>query len=80
MCKGKKEYLRAPPPTVTPANALFLHYVSALKRFSNRNAGEELFQRFYHDHVIRGDADYQRIWEYIDTNPTKWENDCFYTE
>lgn len=70
----------APPPIGTPANALLPHYVSTLKRFSNRDAGEELFQRSYHDHVIRGDADYQRIWEYIDTNPAKWENDCFYTK
>lgn len=32
----------------------------------------------YHDHIIRGEKDYQKIWEYIDTNPLKWKSDCFY--
>ena len=31
-----------------------------------------LFQRSYHDHIIRDDIDYQQIWQYIDENPTKW--------
>ena len=37
-----------------------------------------LFQRSFHDHVIRGDEDYQKIAEYIDTNVLRWEKDCFY--
>ena len=45
----------------------------ALKPFNKR-----LFQRSFHDHIIRGEKDYQKIWEYIDTNPLKWEVDCFY--
>ena len=31
-----------------------------------------LFQRSYHDHIIRDNIDYQQIWQYIDENPTKW--------
>ena len=42
--------------------------------------GEKIFQRSYHDHVIRSEADYLKIWEYIDTNPIKWKEDCFYNE
>lgn len=41
---------------------------------------EKVFQNSFHDHVIRDKKDYQRIWEYIDTNPLSWEKDCFYTE
>jgi hypothetical protein len=37
-----------------------------------------IFQRSFHDHVIRGDEDYQKIAEYIDTNVLRWEKDCFY--
>lgn len=37
-----------------------------------------VFQRSFHDHVIRGNADYQKIWEYIDTNPLRWTLDCHY--
>ena len=42
--------------------------------------GTKVFQRSYHDHVIRGDKDYLKIWEYIDTNPLRWTKDCFYSE
>jgi REP element-mobilizing transposase RayT len=54
--------------------------VAALKRFSNQEAGIKLWQTSYHDHIIRNEADYLRIWNYIDTNPAKWREDCYYTE
>ena len=40
----------------------------------------KLWQRSYHEHVIRGEADYREIWEYIDANPAKWAEDRYYTE
>lgn len=39
----------------------------------------EIWQRSFHDHIIRGEKDYRKIWEYIDTNLLKWEFDRFYT-
>ena len=39
-----------------------------------------VWQRSFHDHIIRGESDYLKIWNYIDTNPQKWKEDCFYTE
>ena len=67
---------RAPAPT----NAVIPHFVSTLKRFANKAAGRNLFQRSYHDHVIRGEQDYLKIWQYIDSNAAKWAEDCFYNE
>ena len=67
---------KAPPPT----NAVIPHFVSTLKRFCHRDLEQRIFQRSYHDHVIRGERDYLKIWEYIDGNPSRWEEDCFYTE
>ena len=40
----------------------------------------KIWQKSFHDHIIRNENDYQMIWQYIDTNPATWENDCFYTE
>ncbi|MBO7288727.1 MAG: transposase [Clostridia bacterium] len=37
-----------------------------------------IWQSSYHDHKIRDKEDYNKISEYIDTNPLKWELDCFY--
>jgi len=43
-----------------------------------RCAGK-LFQRSFHDHIIRGDNDYIDIWEYIDSNASKWIEDRYYS-
>lgn len=40
----------------------------------------KIFQRSYHDHIIRNEKDYQRIWTYIDGNPARWKEDCFYMD
>ncbi len=42
--------------------------------------GKTVWQRGYHDHIIRSEADYLRIWDYIDTNPAKWREDCYYCQ
>ena len=41
---------------------------------------EKIWQRSYHDHIIRCEKDYQKIWEYIDTNVIRWKKDCFYND
>lgn len=48
------------------------------RRKPNRLAGKKIFQRSYHDHIIRTEKEYRIIWKYIDENPLNWENDCFY--
>lgn len=48
------------------------------KRQITKQCGVSLWQRTYHDHIVRDEADYQRIWSYIETNPAKWEEDPYY--
>ena len=38
----------------------------------------KVWQRSFHDHIIRNQAGYEKIWMYIENNPEKWEEDCFY--
>ena len=54
--------------------------VGQMKRYASKEAGISLWQRSFHDHVIRNEEDYLKIWEYIDTNALKWEKDCFYND
>ncbi len=54
------------------------HVIGRLKSFITHKYGKPIFQRSFHDHVIRGEQDYLKIWNYIDTNPQKWSEDCFY--
>lgn len=37
-----------------------------------------IWQRSYHDHIIRDERDYLARWQYIDENPLKWEFDKYY--
>lgn len=66
------------PRASSPTSAVIPRFVSALKRLVNQETGKNIFQRSYHDHIIRGRQDYLKIWEYIDNNPQKWTLDCFY--
>ena len=67
-----------PSGTPAPTNKTLPKLISTFKRFTNRRCGMQLWQRSYHEHVIRGESDYREIWEYIDTNPAKWAEDRYY--
>ena len=42
--------------------------------------GQKNWQSNYHDHIIRDDASYRRIKQYIINNPTNWNDDTFNVE
>ena len=44
----------------------------------NNTPGNKNWQHNYHDHVIRNNAEYQRIKHYIKNNPLNWKDDKFY--
>ena len=54
--------------------------IGQLKSYTTNRFGNTLWQRSYHDHIIRVEKDYRKIWEYTDTNVIRWEQDCFYNE
>ncbi len=67
---------RAPSPT----NDKIPAYISTLKRMSNKQIGFSIWQRSYHDHIIRNEIEYAEISQYIDTNVIKWTEDKYYTK
>jgi len=52
--------------------------INSLKTLTSKKAGSSLWQRSYHDRIIRNEAEYRKIWQYIDESPTKWVNDKYY--
>ncbi|MBE6865982.1 MAG: transposase [Ruminococcaceae bacterium] len=54
--------------------------VGQLKSFTTKKYGKILWQRSYYDHIIRNDMEYAEIWSYIDSNPSKWLEDEYFTE
>ena len=63
------------------AEQVIAQYKSGVSRTVRKIYPEmKLWQRSFHDHVIRNQADYERIWTYIEGNPQCWAKDCFYVD
>ena len=54
--------------------------MNASKEIHNRYGNVTIWQRGFHDHIIRNQSDYETISKYICENPIVWQYDCFYTE
>ena len=54
--------------------------IQQFKGSISKQIGFPIFQRSFHDHIIRNEKDYQNIYSYINSNPFNWANDCFYTK
>ena len=54
--------------------------VQQFKGTVTKQIGHTVWQKLFHDHVIRNQADYAKIWQYIENNPHQWKLDCFYSE
>lgn len=52
--------------------------VGLLKSGISREIGFSVWQRSFHDHIIRNETDYKNIWNYIENNPAKWAMDKYY--
>ena len=63
-----------------PTDGTIPKFVSALKRFTNKENHADLWQNGYYDHIVRDTDDFQRIWQYIDNNPAAWLEDKYYCE
>ena len=52
--------------------------MNASRDIHNKGYTDTVWQRSFYDHVIRSEQDYQKIRNYIDTNPAKWQEDKYY--
>jgi len=72
--------LRSPSNTI---GAIVRGYKSAVTKqinilgSGNYNQSSTVWQRNYHDHIIRNEQSYQHILNYIINNPAKWDDDKY---
>ena len=50
----------------------------SFKTMVTRELGHSIWQASFYDHIIRNEADYLRIWQYMDNNPAHWAEDDYY--
>lgn len=55
-----------------------IEYIKLVKQGLAQPFDKKVWQRSYHDHIIRNERDFRMIWKYIDENPLNWKIDCFY--
>ena len=61
-------------------NAVGSFKSAVTKKIHETDPELKVWQRSFYDHVIRNQKSYEKIWNYIETNPIKWEEDCFYQQ
>ena len=54
--------------------------VRSFKTLVSKEVGGSIWQRSFYDHVIRSEAEYLCVWEYIDSNPARWSEDEYYCD
>jgi len=57
-----------------------VEYIRGVENFGWQRFNGKMWQRNYHEHIIRNEQSYQTIAEYIINNPAKWNEDKFYTK
>ena len=66
---------KIPSPSLGKIVAYFKYQSTKHINQHNNISRTRIWQRNYHDHVIRDDKDLQRLRQYIQNNPMKWELD-----
>jgi REP element-mobilizing transposase RayT len=68
-------------PTLNTIPTIIRGYKSSVTKQINilRNQpGVPVWQRNYYEHIIRDEKSCYQIWEYVQTNPLKWQDDKYY--
>ena len=52
--------------------------VGRIKSYTTHKYGLNIWQTSYHDHIVRNEDDYNKIWQYIENNHLKWTDDIYF--
>ncbi|MCL1858229.1 MAG: hypothetical protein FWF92_03235 [Oscillospiraceae bacterium] len=54
--------------------------MQSLKSMTTRKFGFNMWQRSYHERILRNEEEYRIRWNYIDNNPAKWAEDEYFVK
>lgn len=75
---GQNYHPRFRNPGKNTVSSIIGGYKSAVTKHANRLGLKNGWQPRFYDHIIRDDAEYQRIKNYISNNISNWKQDKFY--
>ena len=64
----------------SPTQHTVSQIIKSFKTLVTKELGFSLWQRSFHDHIIRNEKEYAVLCKYIAENPVKWENDCLFNK
>jgi len=66
-------------PTALSGNVSLMRMIAQFKGAVTKKIGVSIWQKSFHDHIIRNSDEYKNIAQYIKGNPYTWKDDCFYS-
>ena len=54
--------------------------INQMKGYVTKQVGFSVWQKLFHDEIIRNQKAYQNIWQYIENNPAKWAEDDYFVK
>jgi putative transposase len=73
-------YMRGPGTSRSLGSVIRGFKIGVTKWFRTNTDVYSVWQRNYYEHIIRNEQAYQKIAEYICTNPQKWLEDTYYVQ
>jgi hypothetical protein len=49
--------------------------MAVTRRIQREHNATGIWQRNYHEHIIRSEREMDNVWRYIESNPTQWDAD-----
>lgn len=75
--RDHNEQMAVISPKPGSISTIIRSYKSAVTKHANRLGLPNGWQSRFHDHIIRNEVEYWRIYHYILNNPANWEKDKF---
>lgn len=76
----KNDQMAKISPKLGSLSAIVRGYKSAITKHAHRLGFEFAWQTRFYDHIIRDEASFQRITNYIINNPANWKEDKFFNK
>ena len=54
--------------------------INQMKGAATKLIGSSVWQKGFHDHVVRSDEEFRMIGDYIEHNAAKWKSDTYYID
>lgn len=76
--KDQPRQEQSPCPTIADILCAFKSITTKTVNANDKTPGRKLWQFRYYDHIVRGEEEYLGVLQYIQENPAKWQDDCYF--